>query len=411
MRYLARDPEMRPALYSGTAMAAVRHMRLRVEDGALVLTDATGATRVLVPAGAPVRTLLVTKAQERRVARLQQLSLQGALAVVVDGALVAFVRLRDFQAPHAEGQFAFDSCGVQAVCAALGTPLEPASDAEVAGWGRRGVRAAMVSPVPHRPWPGRWATAVLSVLLFWAFLAWPLDGTVLAFAVTLPGLVLQTVVVRRYLRMRGLANEGLETPHPEVPGAVAVAPVTAWRRPQWFVDSRIYLSPDEIVLRYGLTEGRSPGPARGAVVSAYRNPKWTALVGPDAVPVFLLPNLLWIATPEAEQALDAALATIGLHPVPMPGDPPTPEELAWWEPHPRLAYPPLPWLVGNATIGTPWMAGLSSAAFVVSGVITATWQPVVGAVLVLWSATLLVAVCRDGLRRARINRPLRRWVD
>lgn len=406
-----RAPELRPRLFGGTALTAAREMRLVVESGALVLHLPGGERQVLAPAGAAVRTLQLTPQQELRLLGRGHVA-WGALLVTVDGSPRALLRLSDFGPPNPLGhveELPWAS-GAVAVASALGTVLEPVTDDELAGWGRRPLRRLLVDPVPAPPAPGRWSPRLLAVAGVVTFVSFFAGSDYLVLVPAVLALLLAAPVYVAQTRYRRRGHAGLLTPPPVIPGAVEVAPVSAYPVPRAFKDSRLYVSPDVVVLRLYGQESWYPGPARGGAARAAVTQGGTRLFDGGVRSVTVLPKPLWYATPEAEEALVQALRSGGLQVDQLPLDELTPESVEQLR-QDGQGYLQLPDLErGDVTSGTPYFAQFVSAMQVVTTIVVAAWNPVAGAVYAAAFLSLAVPLWVSGYTQAVLFRRARRLV-
>lgn len=404
-----RVPELRPGLHCGTALAAARELRLTAHDGELVLHLPGGSSRVLVPAGAGARALLLTPEQEERLLGDGQPS-WGALAVTVDGRPRALVRLSQFGPPLPVGKpdEVLWASGAVALASALEAPVEPATDADVSGWSRRDVAAALVDPVPAPPAPGRWTSPLLWLAGFVTFLTYPVAGDDASLVPAVLGLLLAAPAVLAQVRFRRRGHAGLVAPAPTVPGAVEVAPVAAFPVPRWFARSRLYVGPDVVVVRLNSQECWLPGPARGGAASVQVARGGARLVDGGQRCLAVLPAAQWYATPEAEQALVDAFTSAGVR-----VDVVATGELSD-EAVQRLRLDDVGMLHlpgrerGDISRGSGWFSLVVCAMLLVASVSVAAWRPVAGAVHLVAVLALAVPLAASAFTQSRLFRRQRR---
>lgn len=409
-----RVPELRPALYGGRALPAVRTMRVRVrEDGAVLHTDASGRERQLVAPGEVARALFVDHVAARRLVRGEVF--RSELLILLDrgGMPLLALRLIEWCPPAmSSGAPWREVTGVPAVAAALDLPLEPAEPSDLAALDarRRTLRRVLVRPLPRGPWPGRWGAAVSSLALFlWVFSVTEFGDPTGAFF-TLASLLVTGPLIVAGWRARAQARAAGPTPGRDARTVVRPRPVEPAVR--GLTEATLELSAEDVVLTDRGREVWLPGPERGGVGRAVISPEVIQLTDVAGNEYATLATSLWGPADDARADLASRLREVGVEVLDVPMAAQTVATVA--DPH-GAHIPPSVLLMaserGDATESTPWLSGLSAAVLVLSSAIATAWDVVGGSVLLAATGILLCLRLSDMARRSRADRRALRLVD
>ena len=331
-------PVMRPAARGGLAAAAARHEQVRVaQDGDLEVVGGRHERRL--PAGSVRRAVLLADAGARRLLRTDNHHQGGAL-VLLDGAgapLLALLVL-DWAPPASLDPAGLRATsGVDAVCGALGLPLEPAeaSDLDALGRDEGALRAVLHRPGPGPRWPRRaawrmaWSAVLLSIVTLLGASASDGRGSalgdvigganggvlgllaaVLALSVGVPT-VAAALAVRRAAGGTSLGLDGS-------PVVLRASPAAAV--PARVLGHELQATADLLLLRrYGALVVL-PGARAGGVARVVLEPSAVRLRSADGALYASLAADVWCGSPSAREALREGLASAGLEVLEAPVD-------------------------------------------------------------------------------------------
>ncbi|MCW2616597.1 MAG: hypothetical protein JWN08_3591 [Frankiales bacterium] len=333
-----RVPVMRPAARGGLAAGAALTEQVRVTlDGVVEVVG--GRTEQRLPSGTVHRAVLLADADAERLLHTDNHHQGGALLLLdAAGAPLLALLVLDWAPPGSPDLTALRAAtGVDAVCAALGLPLEPAEAADLDALARHSgaLRAVLHSPGPRPRLPRRaaWRTAWAAVLLsiFTLLGASASDGganpvgdvlggahggvlgllaAVLALCVGVPT-VLASLALHRVTRAPA---PGLDAD----PVVLRASPATAV--PARVVGHELQVTPDLLLLRrYGAVVVL-PGPQAGGVAQAVLEPSAVRLRDADGLLYASLCADLWCGSPAARDALREGLQSAGLEVLDAPVD-------------------------------------------------------------------------------------------
>ena len=330
---------MRPAARGGLAAAAALHEQVRVApDGDLEVVGGRPERRL--PAGAMRRAVLLTDADARRLLRTDNHHQGGAL-VLLDGADAPLLVLLVLDwAPPASLDLAGlrATSGVDAVCDALGLPLEPAEATDLDGLGRDAgaFRAVLHRPGPGPRWPRRaawrmaWSAVLLSIVTLLGASASdgrgsPLgdvlggaNGGVLGLLAAVLALCVGVPTVAAALAVRR-ATGGTPPGIDGSPVVLRASPATAM--PARVIGHELQVTPDLLLLlrRYGALVVL-PGPRAGGVARVVLEPSAVRLRSADGALYASLSTKVWCGSPSAREALREGLESAGLEVLDAPVD-------------------------------------------------------------------------------------------
>ena len=335
---IRRVPVMRPAARGGLAAAAARYEQVRVAaDGDLEVVG--GRLERRLPAGAVRRAVLLADADAGRLLRTDNHHQGGAL-VLLDGAGAPLLVLLVLDwAPPASLDLAGlrATSGVDAVCGALGLPLEPAeaSDLDALGRDAGGLRAVLHRPGPGPRWPRRaawrmaWSAVLLSIVTLLGASASDGRGSalgdvigganggvlgllaaVLALCVGVPT-VAAALTVRRAAGGTPLGLDGS-------PVVLRASPAAAM--PARVLGHELQATADLLLLRrYGALVVL-PGARAGGVARVVLEPSAVRLRSADGALYASLAADVWCGSPSAREALREGLESAGLEVLDAPVD-------------------------------------------------------------------------------------------
>ena len=333
-----RVPVMRPAARGGLAAAAALHEQVRVApDGDLEVVGGRPERRL--PAGAMRRAVLLTDADARRLLRTDNHHQGGAL-VLLDGADAPLLVLLVLDwAPPASLDLAGlrATSGVDAVCDALGLPLEPAEATDLDGLGRDAgaFRAVLHRPGPGPRWPRRaawrmaWSAVLLSIVTLLGASASDgrgsalgdvlggANGGVLGLLAAVLALCVGVPTVAAALAVRR-ATGGTPPGIDGSPVVLRASPATAM--PARVIGHELQVTPDLLLLRrYGALVVL-PGPRAGGVARVVLEPSAVRLRSADGALYASLSTKVWCGSPSAREALREGLESAGLEVLDAPVD-------------------------------------------------------------------------------------------
>jgi len=329
---------MRPAARGGLAAAAALHEQVRVTpDGVVEVVGGRSERRL--PAGAVRRAVLLADADAARLLSTDNHHQGGALLLLdAESAPLLALLVLDW-APPAPLDLAGlrATSGIDAVCRALGLPLEPAeaSDLEALSRDAGALRAVLHQPGPGPRWPrrGAWRTAWAAVFLSIVTLlgASASDGRGSALGDVIGGAnggvlgllaaVLALCVGVPTVAARLAVRRAAAGPRPEldgIPFVVRASPATAV--PARLVGHELQVSQDLLLLRrYGALVVL-PGPRAGGVAQVVLEPSAVRLRSADGLLYASLAADVWCGSPSARDALREGLPSAGLEVLDAPVD-------------------------------------------------------------------------------------------
>lgn len=323
---------MRPTALGGLGRLAALHEQVRVTPGGGVQVTCSGVERP----GPPVevrRAVLLDEAGTRLL--LGGRGHPGGALVLLDGSDVPRLALLvlDWTPPGAaDDATILRTSGVEALCRALGLPLEPA---EPASWNPAALRRALHRPGARPRLPGRLAlplarTAVLlAAVVFlgaatspgsrWNDVIGEAVGGVLALVAAV--LALLVGVPSAVGRLALLRAERLGPPDAGLRGRGVVVPARpASPVPRRVLDHELRLTSEQLVLRRWGRYVVLPGPSEGGVTQAVLEPTALRLRADDGLLYSSLATQVWCGTPEARTALQCELTAAGLEVLESPVD-------------------------------------------------------------------------------------------
>lgn len=313
---------------------------MRVDaDGALVVDHPDGRVERRAEPGAITKVVLARDPAEvgvpaaRYAVGLLPADEHGVLVFLTGDRPVLAVRLAEWIPSPADfdGRTAREVSGANAVAAALDLPIEPANaSAPVAGDARR----ALVSPHPAAP---RRAMVVIGASAA-AVVAWLVASAVHRYtggerhaAFGLLGALGSLGLTGTWLVLRTRASHRL----PQPPGH-EVRPAPAEPVPRGFLRSRLFVSPDWVVIVDALgREAWLPGPALGGTVAAAVTSTAIVLDDEHGNGLAALPRVYWAGDPESERALRTTLERVGV----VVRDEPSNRDPGAWLADPRALVP------------------------------------------------------------------------
>jgi hypothetical protein len=210
------------------------------------------------------------------------------------------------------------------------------------------------------------------------------------------------------------AARAAATPTPPLPGVTVLRPVPDRPAPRGLVEAELRLGREDVVVTDRGRELWLPGPAKGGIAQAVVESTVVRFLDTGGREYLRLENELWAPTAEGRDRLSGSLRAAGLDVAMSPIDvtgPPGSVAAALTGP-----VPPSQLLSdterGDPTRTGPWVAGMAVGLATCTSLFgTLTWNPLIGAVLVVVSLGLLTLRLSDAWRMRRSDRRALRPVE